>query len=224
MSDSVGHSISHLVVDILPLLLRGMWITVEISVLSIVIGLFFGLIFGVANCQRYRRRVLGKLIDAYVLVVRGTPLFVQLLIVYFALPEVIGVNLTPFAAGVVALGFNSTAYLSETVRAGINAVPEGQWEVSYALGYSRLETLRSIIFPQMLRIIFPGLTNELTSLIKETSILAVIGVAELTKLGKDVVARELDPMTIYLVVALLYFVLTSAVSLVTKTCEKRMAV
>src|SRR6202000_1452775 len=99
----------------------------------------------------------------------GTPIFVQVLICYYALPEVLGISLSPFVAGVLALGINSTAYISEIVRGGINAIPEGQWQAAYVLGLSRSKTLQGIVLPQMFRIILPSLTNELTSLIKETS-------------------------------------------------------
>ena len=104
------------------------------------------------------------------------------------------------------------AYISEIVRGGINAIPEGQWEAAYVIGLKPWKRLQGIILPQMLRITLPSLTNELTALIKETSILMVIGVAELTKVSKDIVARELDPMTIYLAAAVLYLVMTSSVS------------
>jgi polar amino acid transport system permease protein len=160
-------------------------------------------------------------LNTFVWVVRGTPLFVQILIVYYALPEVIGLSFTPFTAGVIALGINSTAYISEIVRGGINAIPEGQWEAAYVIGLNPLQILQGIVLPQALRITLPGLTNELTALIKETSILMVIGVAELTKVSKDIVARELDPMTIYLAAALIYLTMTSLASWTTQGLQKR---
>lgn len=116
---------------------------------------------------------------------------------------------------------NSTAYLSEIVRSGIDAIADGQWEAAFVLGLNRWRTLKEIILPQMFRISLPGITNELTALIKETSILMVIGVAELTKVSKDIVARELDPMTIYLVAAALYLSMTSTVSFFTHKMQKR---
>ena len=111
----------------LPLLLKGAWITVEISALSIFIGIIGGAIVGTLNCDRLRLPVVGPIISILVNIIRGTPIFVQLLIVYFALPETIGLDLSPFAAGVLTLGVNSTAYISEIIRAGINSVPVGQW-------------------------------------------------------------------------------------------------
>lgn len=205
----------------LPLLLKGVLATVEIAIVAIAIGLVGGLLFGILNCRKIHIPYVSLLIDGFVWVIRGTPLFVQVLIIYYALPELIGFSFSPFTAGVIALGINSTAYISEIVRAGIDAIPDGQWEAAYVLGLRPSQVLRGIILPQMFRITLPGLTNELTSLIKETSILMVIGVAELTKVSKDIVARELDPMTIYLTAAFLYLCLTSGISVLAQQLQKR---
>lgn len=205
----------------LPFLLQGALATIEIALVSIATGLCGGIIIGVLNCNKMRNPFSTVLLNSFVWIIRGTPLFVQVLIVYYALPEVIGIFLSPFTAGVIALGINSMAYISEIVRGGINAIPEGQWEAAYVIGLKPWQTLQGIILPQMLRINLPSLTNELTALIKETSILMVIGVAELTKVSRDIVARELDPMTIYLAAALLYLAMTSSASLFAQYTQKR---
>lgn len=210
-----------LLVQSLPLLLKSSLATIEIALVAMAIGLVGGLLCGVMNCSRLRTIGVGGCIKAFVWTIRGTPMFVQVLIVYYALPEVIGVTFSPFTAGVIALGVNSTAYISEIVRGGIDAIPAGQWEAAYVLGFNRWQTLKGIILPQMFRITLPGLTNELTALVKETSILMVIGVAELTKMSKDIVSRELDPMTIYLAAAGLYLVMTSGIALMTQKLQKR---
>ncbi|CCB85571.1 putative glutamine transport system permease protein glnP [Parachlamydia acanthamoebae UV-7] len=210
-----------LLIKSLPLLLQGAFSTIQIAIVSILIGLCCGIILGILNCHKMRNPTSSCLINGFVWIVRGTPLFVQVLIVYYALPEVIGLSLSPFVAGVTALGINSTAYISEIVRGGINAIPEGQWEAAHVIGLKSWQTLKGIILPQMLRITLPSLTNELTALIKETSILMVIGVAELTKVSKDIVTRELDPMTIYLTAACLYLVMTSSVSILAQFIQKR---
>lgn len=197
----------------LPLLLKGVIATLQIALASIAIGLLGGMAVGILNCRKMHVPSLKVIFNSFVWVIRGTPLFVQVLIIYYALPELLGITLSPFSAGVIALGIYSTAYISEIVRAGIDAVADGQWEAAFVLGLNRWKTLKGIILPQMFRISLPGLTNELTALIKETSILMVIGVAELTKVSKDIVARELDPMTIYLAAAALYLIMTSTVSL-----------
>lgn len=205
----------------LPFLLQGAWATIEIALVSIAIGLCGGIVIGVLNCNKMRHPFSTVVLNSFVWIIRGTPLFVQVLIVYYALPEVIGISLSPFTAGVIALGINSMAYISEIVRGGINAIPEGQWEAAYVIGLKPWQTLQGIILPQMLRINLPSLTNELTALIKETSILMVIGVAELTKVSRDIVARELDPMTIYLAAAVLYLAMTSGASLFAQYTQKR---
>jgi polar amino acid transport system permease protein len=212
---------SSLLIKSLPFLLQGAFATIQIALVAMAIGFCGGLMIGILNCSKMSNSFSTFILNGFVWMIRGTPLFVQVLIVYYALPEVIGISLSPFTAGVIALGTNSMAYISEIVRGGINAIPEGQWEAAYVIGLKPRQTLQGIILPQMLRITLPGLTNELTALIKETSILMVIGVAELTKVSKDIVARELDPMTIYLAAAALYLVMTSIASLFAQYTQKR---
>lgn len=212
---------SSLLINSIPFLLKGALVTIQIAIFSIAIGLCGGVIIGVLNCAKIGNSFSAIVLHGFVWTIRGTPLFVQVLIIYYALPEVIGISLSPFTAGVIALGINSTAYISEIVRGGINAIPEGQWQAAYVIGLKPWQTLKGIIVPQMLRITLPSLTNELTALIKETSILMVIGVAELTKVSKDIVARELDPMTIYLAAAVLYLAMTGCVSLFAQHTQKK---
>lgn len=210
-----------LIIKSIPFLLQGTIATFQIAVVSMAIGFCGGIVIGVLNCSKLRTSFSACVLNGFVWIIRGTPLFVQVLIVYYALPELLGISLSPFIAGVIALGINSMAYISEIVRGGINAIPEGQWEAAYVIGLKPWQTLQGVILPQMLRITLPSLTNELTALIKETSILMVIGVAELTKISRDIVARELDPMTIYLAAAALYLVMTSSVSVLAKLTQKK---
>lgn len=205
----------------LPFLFQGALATIEIAFVSILIGLCGGIAIGILNSNKMRNLISKIAFNGFVWTIRGTPLFVQVLIIYYALPEILGISLSPFIAGVTALGINSMAYISEIVRGGINAIPEGQWEAAHVIGLKKWQTFQGIILPQMLRINLPGLTNELTALIKETSILMVIGVAELTKVSRDIVARELDPMTIYLAAAFFYLVMTSSASLFAQYAQKR---
>lgn len=204
-----------------PLLLKGAWTTLWISAIGIIVGFFFGAIFGVLDCNKMRSKYLSPFFRFYVAIFRGTPLFVQLLIVYFALPDALGIELSPITAGLLTLGLNSTAYLAEIIRAGINAIDSGQWNACYILGYSRFSTFRFVILPQALRNVIPAITNEFGTLIKESSILMVIGVPELIKVSKDIVARNLKPMEIYLMAALFYLAMTYAVSWCTKFFEAR---
>ncbi len=208
----------------LPLIMQGVAMTIAISCCGLLIGVIFGVLLGVGNCNKLKHAVLSKVINFYVLVLRGTPLYVQVLIVYYALPEATGINLSPFSAGVLALGCNSIAYVAEIIRAGINAVPVGQWDAAYVLGYSRSKALTLIIMPQALKNILPALVNEATALIKESSILAAIGLLEMTRVAINVSAKTLDPMSIYLGIAVIYLLLTTSVSFLAKKIEQKLEV
>ncbi len=203
------------------LLMEGALMTLKITLAALTLGILGGFTLGVLNCQKLQIPIVSQAIHGFVSLIRGTPLFVQVLIFYFGLPQAFGVDLSPFVAGVIALGCNSSAYIAEIVRGGIDSIPSGQWDASFVLGYTKGQTVKSIILPQSIRNILPALTNEFTALIKETSILMVIGVSELTKVGRDIVARELDPMYIYLLVAAIYLCMTTSTSLVARYFEKR---
>jgi His/Glu/Gln/Arg/opine family amino acid ABC transporter permease subunit len=206
-----------------PLLAQGALMTLQISVAGVAIGLCLGTALGVLNSNKLQLKALSGMINFYVMILRGTPLFVQLLFIYFAIPEALGIELSPVAAGILTLGLNSGAYLSETIRGGINAVPEGQWEAAFMLGYSTRQTLQHIILPQALRGSLPSITNELVTLVKDSSIMMVIGVPELIKAGRDIVARELNPIEVYALVALFYLLMTTALGLIGKGLERRLA-
>lgn len=205
----------------LPVLLKGSLMTIQISLLGIFFGFLLGATLGVFDCDRLRKPIVTQLIRAYVGLFRGTPLFVQLLIVYFAIPDALGIELSPISAGVITLSVNSSAYLAEVVRAGINSISLGQWDAAYTLGYSKAKTFRYIILPQAIKNVLPALTNEFATLIKESSILMVIGVPELIKVSKDIVARNLRPMEIYLMVAFFYLIMTMLVAMVAKIIDQR---
>ena len=147
-------------------------------------------------------------------------MYVQVLIFYFAFPDLLGINLSPFFAGTLALGCNSIAYVSEIVRAGINSIPEGQWHACYVLGYSFIDTMKSIILPQMFKNVLPALTSEFVTLIKDTSILSIIGLVEMTRIANNINARMLQPMPIYLTLAFFYFILTTTITAVSKNLVK----
>ncbi len=214
------HKSIDLILKSLPFLLKGVVFTIQIAFLAILIGLFFGIILGVLNSKKMRVPVVAQIADFYVLIVRGTPIYVQILIFYYALPDLLHINFSPFSAGVLALGFNSIAYVAEIIRGGTNAISQGQWDACYVLGYSFKKKILKIILPQVIKDNFPALTSELTVLIKQTAILSTIGVAEMTRQAMNINARTLQPLPIYLTVALLYLILTSTISFITKKIEK----
>ena len=212
----------NLLVDSFPLLVKGLIATMQLSFSSIAMGLSCGIIIGTASCRKLRVPGVAHLFDAYVFCMRGIPFFVQLLIVYFVLPDMLHLNLSPFTAGALALGLCSTGYVAEIVRAGINSLPDGQWSACYVLGYSRYQMLRHIIFPQALAMVIPALSNELISVVLSTSIISQIGTLELTKVGANIIAREMNPMVIYTTIALLYLIVTTIISFGAKMIEKRL--
>jgi His/Glu/Gln/Arg/opine family amino acid ABC transporter permease subunit len=206
---------------IFPVLLKAALITLEASALGTLGGLIGGTLLGVLNSERLKTPGLSQLISLYIALVRGIPLFVQLFIVYYAVPELCGIDFPPLTAGIIALGINSSAYLAEIIRGSINALPAGQWEAAESLGYTKIQALRYIILPQAIKHAIPAITNEFSTLIKESSILMVIGVADLMKVSRDIVSRELNPMEVYSCTALIYLVMTSCLALVIKQLERK---
>lgn len=205
----------------LPLLLKGVAVTVQIVLFSASLSLSLGLLFGMISCHKLRIPVFSQAIECFTFVLRGIPFFVQLLLVYFVLPDFLGVNLDPFPASVIALGLCSSGYVAQIVRGGLNTIPLIQWESAFSLGLNKLQSLRYIILPQMGRNILPMLNNELDSLLKSTSIVSSIGMLELTRMGMNIVSREMQPVAIYLTVALFYLCLSALLNLITRTLERR---
>jgi len=194
--------------------------TIKISIIAGLIGSMGGLAMGIVTSNQLKVSVIAPVIKGYITIIRGTPVFIQLLLVYFGLPAVTGIDLTPFMAGVATLGCNATAYMAEIIRGGINALSTAQWEASYALGYNPGQTLRYIILPQVLQNVSPAITNEFIAIVKQSSMLMILGVPELTKVSKDIVSRELRPFEIYLCTALIYFCITTVVSMLAANLEQ----
>jgi glutamine transport system permease protein len=212
-----------MIVRVLPLLLKGALTTLQVVGVTAAVSLLLGLAFGTISCQRLRCRFLTRAVEAVTFVLRAVPFYVQLLIVYFVLPDLIGFHLNPFAASVVALGLCSSGYVAQIVRGGMNAIPEAQWDVATSLGFSRWQTLRYLIFPQLFRHILPAINNEIDSLLKSTAVISSIGMLELTRMGMNIVSREMDPIPIYLSVAALYLLMSAAFNGVARYLERRVA-
>lgn len=211
-----------LIYESLPLLLQGAGTTLLAWFLGVPLcGASIALILGIASCNRYKTLAISIPVTIYVFAVRGTPLFVQILISYFVLPELLGINLSPLAAGVVVLGFASGAYLTEIVQNGIDAISPGQWESAHVLGLSQWSTLRYIILPQVMRIAFVPFLNQADSFIKSSSLISAIGLMELTKVGMTIVSRNPKPMIVYSVVAVIYIVMSTTFNLTGKALYKR---
>ena len=169
----------NLVVNSFPLLLIGAGVTIQITVLSTAIGFVIGLVVGVARISHLRP--LRLLAEVYVEFFRGTPLLVQIFLFYFALPVITGQRIDPFIAAISACGINSGAYVAEIFRAGIQSVDEGQMEAGRSLGMTWLQTMRYIIVPQAFKRVIPPLGNEFIAMLKDSSLVSVIGFEELTR-------------------------------------------
>lgn len=212
------------------LLIGGVKITVIISVLTILFGLLFGILMAFMKMSKVRP--LRWFANAYVEFIRGTPVLVQISIVFYGLPMIGihvpsimfgGVDISRLVSGIVALTINSTAYICEIVRGGILSVDRGQTEGALALGMSNARTLLCIVLPQAMKNILPSLSNEFITIIKTSSQVSVIGIGELMYAAETIRGISFQPMAPLILVALIYFVITSVFSFVLKNVEKRMA-
>ena len=194
----------------LPFLLHGLWLTVELSAWSIVLGTLLGLLVGTIRFVRVP--VLNVLAAIYVEFIRGTPLLVVLFITYFALPALFGYRTTAYRAAIFGFVLFIAAYLAEDFRAGLRAVRPTLIQAGLATGLTRWQVLRHIILPQAIRRVLPSLFNQYVRLIKFTSVASVIGVTELTGAGLLVNARDFHPVAILATIAIVYLVVCSALS------------
>jgi cystine transport system permease protein len=213
-------STTSLLVQSMPALLQGAALTVKFAVLSMACGLVAAV--GLALMGISHSRPLNWIARVYVSLMRGTPMLVQIFVVYYGLPSV-GIALEPTPAGVIALSANVAAYLSESMRGAINGIHRGQWLAAYSLGLSRRQTLRYIIGPQALRIAVPSLSNSLISLIKDTSLVSVITVTELLRSAQEIIAATYRPLPLYLAAAAIYWVLCQVLEWVQRWYERRLA-
>ena len=206
-------------------LLSGASVTVLLTAFSVFFGVIGGTLLAIACISKFKP--LGWLGRIYIDFFRGTPLLVQIFMIYFGLPSLlqsIGIDFSfnRFAAAVTALGLNSSAYLAEIIRGGIQSIDEGQWEASQSMGMGWLQTMRYVIFPQAFRRMLPPLGNEFITMIKDTSLVAIIGFEELFRQGQLMVATTYRAFEIYAAVALIYLLLTFAASRLFSWLEKRL--
>lgn len=194
------------VYEALPVLLKGTGYTMLFALGAMVGGLVLGTLVAVVRLAAIP--MLTPAMVWYVSAMRGTPLLMQVFLIYYGLPS-LGLQLDPIAAGLWALSLNAGAYLSETIRGALNGVPHGQWDAARSLGLTNAQTLRHIIGPQALRLAVPSLSNTLISLVKDTSLVSVIAVTELMLATKEVIATTFQPFPLYLAAAGIYWVLSA---------------
>lgn len=202
-----------------PLLLLGAAVTIEITVVSVAVGFLIGLVVGVARISQIK--ILRILAAIYADCIRGTPLLVQIFLIYFALPVLTGHRIEPFFAAVMACGINSGAYVSEIFRAGIQSIDPGQMEAGRSLGLSWGQTMFYVILPQAVKNILPPLGNEFIAMLKDSSLVSVIGFEELTRRGQLIIAQTYGSFEIWLTVAALYLAMTLAISRLVAYLERR---
>lgn len=202
-----------------PYLLKGIPYTLLISFGGLFIGFVIGIVMGLLSINR--NRLLRWPATAYIEVFRGTPILVQVLFIFYGLPDLLGGPINALTAGIAAIALNSGAYISEVVRGGVQSIDKGQTEAGLSLGLSRSQTFKSIIWPQALRRMIPPLGNQAIVSIKDTSLFSVIGVGELVRQGQIYIATTFTAFEVYFMVALMYLAITLTLSFLLRMVERR---
>ncbi|MDU2063542.1 MAG: amino acid ABC transporter permease [Sporomusaceae bacterium] len=208
-----------LIVNSFPLLLLGAGVTIEITTLSVAFGLLIGMFVGIARLSK--QKLFSYPAAVYVDFIRGTPLLVQIFLIYFALPIIVGQRIDPFIAAITACSINSGAYVAEIFRGGIQSIDKGQMEAGRSLGMTWAQTMRFIIMPQAFKRIIPPLGNEFIAMLKDSSLVSVIGFEELTRRGQLIIARTYGSFEIWLAVAFIYLMMTLTISRFIAYLERR---
>jgi arginine/lysine/histidine transport system permease protein len=201
--------------------ITGLQMTLIIAIVSITLGFLGGLFIGV--CRISKNRLIYGLSTIYVEAFRGTPLLVQIFLVYSGLPS-FGIYLDPITAGLIALSMNTAAYQAEIFRGGVQSIPKGQMEAARSMGLSYNQAMLQIIVPQALRNTLPSYTNEFITMIKDSSLVSTIGVVELVLTARNVIAWTFQPFVVFIFIAILYFMLTFSTSKIMRYVEKRFAI
>jgi His/Glu/Gln/Arg/opine family amino acid ABC transporter permease subunit len=203
-----------------PYMFQGAVVTLEISACAMALASVIGLILGLISVSDLN--VLKALVRVYVYFIRGTPALVQIFLVYFALPR-IGLELSAFWSGVVALAFNSAGFIAEIVRAGLQSIDTGQSEAALSIGMTVRQSILFILLPQSLRRITPPMTNEVITLVKTSSLLSVISIFELTRSAQVIIAERFVPFELYFALAVYYLVIVTILSRCSEYLEARLA-
>lgn len=209
------------VLETFPLLLSGVKLTIIITIC----GLLFGFVLGVATglMKVSRSLPVRSLAGAYVEAIRGTPLIVQVMFLYFGVPMAVGLRIRPMTAGIIAIAVNSGAYIAEIVRGAVQSIDPGQIEAGRSIGLTRAQTMRYIIWPQAFRRMIPPLGNQFIISLKDTSLLVVIGVAELTRVGQEIIAVNFRAFEVWLTVGIVYLMMTLTIARFLRMAEDRLA-
>lgn len=206
---------------VIPRLLEGLWLTLELTLFAGLFGILLGLLISLSRISRLK--ILSVPAMLYVTVFRGTPLLLQILFIYFALPPLLGITLDAMPAGILALSLNAAAYLTEIFRAAILSIDKGQMEAARALGMSHSLSMRRIILPQTFRRLIPPVVNELAALAKDTSLVSVIALSEMLYMTQRLGAKYLRPWEVYFWAACGYLIIVIALSTVAGRLERKLA-
>lgn len=200
---------------------QGIGITLAAWLLAGTVSLCIGIVLGIISSDYVGLKRVQACIRCYTFITKGVPLYVQILIIYFALPSLLKINLSGFVAATVALALCSSGYMTEIIRSGINAIPSGQWHASFVLGYPLTVSIRRIIAPQMFRLTMPTIMGEFEQLLKSTALLATIGVTEVTRVGMNIISRELNPLPIYFTIAAIYLLFSALLHIIMFSAQRR---
>lgn len=204
----------------IPILLTGAKLTIILTFFGLLIGFFLGAVSGLFKTSG--NIFLSKMAGLYIESIRGTPLMVQVMFIYFGLPLALGMRVPPMAAGITAIALNSGAYIAEIVRGAIQSIHKGQTEAGRSIGLSQVQTLYYVIWPQAFKRMIPPLGNQFIISLKDTSLLVVIGVGELTRQGQEIIASNFRAFEVWLTVALIYLAMTISISKVLNIMEKKL--
>jgi polar amino acid transport system permease protein len=207
-----------IVIKSMPMLLKGALFTIQLSLLGILIGVVIGI--SLAFFRLSNRKILDLPTRIFINFIRGVPFFIQILIIYYSFAG-LGFKIPAFIGGVIAMALNTAAFQAETWRAGIQSIHRGQTEAAHALGLTSIQTFRRITLPQVTMKVLPSITNEFIILLKNSSLVSVIGVVELTRTGQQIVSTSYRPAEIYITVAIMYLVMNLLIAQFAKYFEKR---
>lgn len=211
----------NLVIEDIRYLLEGTYYTMLITIVSMIFGLLIG--FFICMLRLSEKKLLVILAKFYVSVIRGTPLLVQIFIIYYGLPD-FGITLKPLTAAFISLSINIGAFLSETIRGAIISIPKGQMEAAVSVGMTYWQAMKRIILPQALRVAIPPMGNTFIGMLKETSLVSVITVTELLRASQLLISKYLVVMPFYLAIALIYWIMSTLFSIILATIEKKLSI
>ena len=205
-----------------PVLMQGLRMTLIISISSILFAMVIGLVVSLMRLSGVK--VLDLISKTYVDIIRGTPLIIQAFFLYFGVPDLLNLRIDNLTAGIIIMSLNAGAYMSEVFRGGILSVPYGQTEAARSLGLSNAKTMRKVIIPQAVKNMVPAFVNQMIISLKDTSLLSVIGLGELTQRGQIVVAATYNSFEIYFIIGVMYFVLIKLISLFGDFVERKLKI